>query len=56
MNNLEDLVQEFLYLLNIAEESDSGRRFFPNRVTSCRVMDGERMNQLLTEMQRIVNE
>jgi hypothetical protein len=47
---LAALVKEFISLLDITEESDSGNEFKPNRISSCRVMDGERMEKLLAEM------
>ena len=52
---LHELVDEFLMLLSITETSDSGTDFKPNRISSCRVLDGIRMNTLLAEMKDIVS-
>ena len=42
---LEEL-RELVKLITIQEEFDSGRLFYPNGITSCRAMDGERMGQI----------
>ena len=46
----DDLMREFIRLLDIREESYEGRLWAPNRISSARAMDGERMNRLLTEL------
>ena len=43
-----DLWREFIRLLEIREESDSGREFSPNRIQSCRVVDGQRIDEIIT--------
>ena len=48
---LKEAVKEFLFILNIQEESDSGRLFKPNQISSCRVMDGQRIETLLQVME-----
>lgn len=48
---LQEAVKEFLYILNIQEESDSGRLFRPNQIVSSRVMDGKRLKELLEVME-----
>lgn len=53
--SLEDLVREFLKILNRKEVSLSGREFQPNHIDSCRVLDYERLSFLLTEMERKVD-
>jgi hypothetical protein len=41
----------FFYLLDIEEETDDGRPFHPNTLGgSCRALDAQEMNQLLTEL------
>ena len=52
---LEEAVEEFLSILSIKEESDSGKVFKPNRISSCRVMDSSRMQELLEVMEEKVN-
>ena len=51
--SLDGVVREFVRLLDIEEESDSGRRFRPNGITSCRAMDGAKMVELIQEMKRL---
>lgn len=50
------LVKEFLSILEIKETSDSGVEFYPNRVNSCRSVDLERMDRLLHEMKKLIQE
>lgn len=41
----------FFYLYDIEEETDEGRVFKPNQLgASCRVMDCQRINELLTRL------
>ena len=51
MKTLESNIREFLGFLRKVEVSDNGRAFRPNQISSCRVMDGQRMGELLTEME-----
>ena len=41
------LVKELFRLLDITEETDDGRVFHPNRISSCRALDAEKLNQVL---------
>ena len=50
----EKLWKEFITLMEITEESDSGYEFNPNKISSCRAMDGKRLNEILVEARRIV--
>jgi hypothetical protein len=50
----EKLWKEFITLLEITEESDSGYEFNPNKISSCRAIDGKRLNEILVEARRIV--
>ena len=50
----ERLWKEFITLMDITEESDSGYAFNPNKISSCRAMDGHRLNEILNEARRIV--
>lgn len=49
-------VRELIRLLEIEEESDSGRAFRPNYVSSCRVMDGMKINQCLKALKELACE
>jgi hypothetical protein len=53
---LKSLNREFLNLLEIKEESDAGKPFQPNQICSCRAVDGQRMNEILLEIKKILNE
>ena len=50
----ERLWREFITLMEITEESDSGYAFNPNKITSCREIDGKRLNEILNEARQIV--
>ena len=50
----ERLWREFITLMEITEESDSGNEFNPNKISSCRAMDGHRLNEILNEARQIV--
>jgi hypothetical protein len=50
----EKLWKEFITLLEITEESDSGYEFNPNKISSCRAIDGKRLNEILNEARGIV--
>lgn len=49
---LHDLVREFIGLLEITEISDGGREFRPNGISSCRVMDVKRLEELIIKMKK----
>ena len=50
------LVKELFRLLDITEETDDGRVFHPNRISSCRALDAEKLNQVLTELKRTMED
>jgi len=50
----EKLWKEFIDLLEITEESDSGNEFNPNKISSCRAIDGKRLNEILNEARGMV--
>ena len=47
---------ELFELLDKREETDSGKEFSPNYITSCRAVDGKRLNQLLIKLKGYVHE
>lgn len=53
-DRLADLVRQFIYILDITEESDSGRLFHPTNITSCRVGDLQKAGQLVEALRRAV--
>lgn len=50
------LVKELFRLLDITETTDDGRVFRPNRISSCRAMDAEKLNQVLVELKRTLED
>ena len=51
---LKKLWREFITLMEITEESDSGNKFNPNKISSCRALDGRKLNEILVEARKIV--
>ena len=47
MTQAEKDIRELVRLLTIQEETDDGRPFYPNRITSCRALDGKRMGEII---------
>jgi hypothetical protein len=54
-DKLHSLWKEFIDLLEITEESDSGNKFRPNYIGSCRALDGQRMNQIIKEAKKEIS-
>jgi len=55
VNKLTTLWQQFISIMNIVEESDSGKEFRPNRIQSCRVLDAQKMSDIIEEAKQLVN-
>jgi len=53
---LKQLVREFFRIMDIVEESDEGKVFRPNYISSCRALDGAKLSDVLTKMKYIVKE
>lgn len=51
-DRLADLVKQFIYILDITEESDSGRLFHPTNITSCRAGDLQKAGELVEALRR----
>jgi len=52
---LTSLWHQLFFLLDITEESDSGNTFRPNYISSCRAVDGERIQKILAEAKQLIN-
>jgi hypothetical protein len=52
---LTSLWHQLFFLLDITEESDSGNTFRPNYISSCRAVDGERIQKILEEAKQLIN-
>jgi hypothetical protein len=50
------LVKELFRLLDITEETSEGRVFHPNRISSCRLLDGEKLEQVLKELKNTLED
>jgi len=55
-NDLKQLVRDFFDILDVKEESDEGRVFCPTYISSCRAVDGAKLNEILSRMKEIVKE
>jgi hypothetical protein len=55
MEKLLELNIELMRLLDIEEESDSGKLFRPNVIISCRALDADKLNRILLMIKEIVN-
>jgi len=51
-DSLADLVKQFIYILDITEESDGGRLFHPTNITSCRAGDLQKIGELVEALRR----
>ena len=54
MNEVWPLLKEFFHLLDIKEDSTWGESFRPNRIVSCRAIDGARINVILKQLKTLV--
>jgi len=50
------LVRELFVLLDKTEETDEGRVFRPNRISSCRALDAEKLEQVLKELKNVLED
>ena len=53
---LAQLVLDLFSILEITEESDSGREFHPTTIQSCRIQHQLKLEKLLPEIKRIALE
>jgi len=50
------LVKELFELLDRTEKTDEGRVFHPNRISSCRALDAEKLKQVLKELKSVLED
>ena len=50
------LVKELFVLLDKTEETDEGRVFRPNRISSCRALDAEKLERVLKELKNVLED
>jgi len=50
------LVKELFELLDITEETDDGRVFRPNRISSCRALDAEKLQKVLVALKHTLED
>jgi hypothetical protein len=55
VNNLSALWSQFIYIMDIIEESDNGNEFRPNRILSCRALDAQKMSDIIEKAKLVVN-
>jgi hypothetical protein len=53
---LKLLVKRFFEILDVKEESDSGREFSPVYISCCRALMGEELNGILSKMKELSND
>lgn len=53
---LKTLTKKFFEILDIKEESDSGRTFSPVYISCCRVFLGDELNEILKRMRELAND
>ena len=49
---LPEMVLALFEILEVREVSDSGREFSPTTISSCRILDGTRLNYLLPALKQ----
>jgi hypothetical protein len=54
MQSLEELVKDFFEILDQTEESDNGRIFHPVQISSVRVLETEKMREVLSKMKEFI--
>ena len=52
----DELVKELFELLDKTETSEDGQIFHPNRFSSCRALDGEKLEQVLKELKNTLGD
>ena len=55
-DNLKDLVKEFFAILDVVEESDSGKEFHPVVIHSCRVLLTKKLNEIIPKIKELIEE
>lgn len=50
---LKELTVEFFKILDIVEESDSGKVFHPTFISCCRALTGPKLSAILKEMKEL---
>lgn len=53
---LKLLTKRFFEILDVKEESDSGREFSPVFISCCRVLLGEELKKILARMKELAND
>jgi len=56
LEKTKTLIKELFELLDKTEETDEGRVFYPNRCSSCRVLDAEKLEQVLKELKNTLED
>jgi hypothetical protein len=50
---MKALVKDLIRILDIVEESDNGKMFRPNQISSCRVMDCVKIDDILSRLKEM---
>jgi hypothetical protein len=56
LKKTKTLIKELFELLDKTEETDEGRVFHPNQISSCRAVDVEKLGQVLIELRNTLED
>jgi len=55
LNDQTRLIEQFFALLDIKEQKDDGRYFYPNIIRSSRALDAEKLEEILVKLRGYIN-
>ena len=56
IDRTKELLTNMFAILDIVETTDEGREFRPTHFSSCRVLDGQKLNNILIELKQLITE
>lgn len=54
ISELKELVKELFDMLDTEEESDSGRKYRPTTISTCRVMHSIKLKEILPKIRELI--
>lgn len=54
IEELGEKIRQLFAILEVTEMTDEGRTFHPTYITSCRAVDGAKMDTILADLKRVV--
>ena len=55
LNDQTQLIEQFFALMDIKEQKDDGRYFYPNIIRSSRALDAEKLEEILVKLRGYIN-